>query len=202
MCSIYRLCSWEKEVGKLQDACYCTPCEEVSGPLWLWWSTAQVCARPSRKSKNMLQRFDLRHLPGHLVAEGRHKECWCVNSVRSAYSSHTQLISCPCFVLCEPDRLSFEFISFSSASNYMQQCLSFKVDSSSAGQAIFFLSWNNKSHHHVYVSLPVDAISYQLNPVQRRTPSLREINFTVVLPSTMLPKRFLSFSDISFTYFS
>ena len=116
-----------KKWGNSRMLVYCTPCEEVSGPLWLWWSTAQVCARPSRKSKNMLQRFDLRHLPGHLVAEGRHKECWCVNSVRSAYSSHTQLINCPCFVLCEPDRLSFEFISFSSASNYMQQCLSLKL---------------------------------------------------------------------------
>jgi hypothetical protein len=67
--SIYWLCSWEKEVRNSRMLVCCTPCEEVLGPLRLWWSTAQVCARPSHNSQSTIQRFDLCHLPGQLVAE-------------------------------------------------------------------------------------------------------------------------------------
>jgi hypothetical protein len=155
LCSIYWLCSWEKEVRNSRMLVCCTPCEEVLGPRRLWWSTAQVCARLSRNSQSTICRFDLYHLPGQLVAEwererggGRHNECWCMNSDRPACSSHThtQWINYPCLVLCDPDRLSFELVSFSSASNYIQQGLSYEADSSSVAQAIFLFSWNTKLH--------------------------------------------------------
>jgi hypothetical protein len=160
LCSIYWLCSWEKEVRNSRMLVYCTPCEELLVPIRLWWSTAQVCARPSRNSQSTIQRFDLCHLPGQLVAEvrgrGRHNECWCMNSDRPLCSSHTQWISCHWLVLCDPERLTFELVSFSSASNYMQQGLSYEADGSSVGQAIFLLSRNTKLHPPVYETLPVD----------------------------------------------
>jgi len=85
-----------------------------------------------------------------------------MNSDRQACSSHTQWINYPCVVLFDPDRLSFELVSFSPASNYMQQGLSYEADSSSVGQAIFRLTWYTKLHPPVYETLPVDTTLYQL----------------------------------------
>jgi len=65
----------------------------------------------------------------------------------------------------------------------MDQSLSWKGNSHSAGQEIFHLLWKLTVHYHVHKSLPLDLILSQLNSVRIITPSFFKDHFNATLPS-------------------